>query len=931
MSKDYRSIGQIYRDMNSGKAGGLDNTDAMRNLETQMRTVEAKIDEVLEYGTQQAKDTYAKDTPGQSTGVEQEPTHKKTPTGLAVDGVPKKGGEMVKPDASLKLDQKLPEGKQLDPVGQADADIDNDGDVDSSDKYLKNRRKKIKKAINTEGKEIKEYGNIMAKKGMCPVCSKKDGKEVLMSSCGCQNEEVEMDEAMSVTLRPSKSQPNTFKVHSVGSAMKKHGGIKPGERVKDHHIDDLHDSGIKVKYHKEGFQVPEFSRFVTERNTNVKDHPIKIKAKIGKAKPIAGHPDYKANPISKPMGTKLESVSQMDEAGRWDQSSQGKRYRNMSPEEKRRIAQKNRVMKQAKSVYSGQREEYIGVLEDYTEEDAKYMFEAMSPAERKVAAGKIFRMHQAKMANKQSDNAAKKAAKRDSASYKTSDDSHLDAKPSAPKPKGKRGISDAPHIVGQLRGVVDTKGNHKGVQFKDGSTHKVSVDHASSWLKKHDSAKPAQKLSMYKHHDSHKAFKSGMSEEVLGELSDKTKLSYIDKRNRQITDKEKMHLNIGAKVDKDKNLEKMRKGVAMAKGKLGEDNLNELSPELVKKVAHNRNVNVSMAGSKADYDRRDPDYQKAAQKQDRNQKLRFSRGIKAAEKYNKLKEEENLNELSPELVKKVAHARNVNVSMAGSKADYDRRDPDYQKAANKQDRNQKLRFSRGAKAAGNIAKGLSKNESNDSMDRMADTWNDHADNKHPKVQKHIKKAEKAYNAKDHESFFHHTQRAADHAYAAKKNQKEETVAELKINTMNKYKSAAKADIQTGENARHKGYPEKEIDARQSKRDKGISTANKRIAKKQVKMAKGIAFDKRYKGGNMTGASKAIDKIKPGLSDHPKVKGALRRANETVEFNKQLFGQNEAIERRADRKTIIATDPATGRKVVKVAPKKEIDIGKGKMA
>lgn len=42
MSKDYRSIGQIYRDMNSGKAGGLDNTDAMRNLETQMRTVEAR-------------------------------------------------------------------------------------------------------------------------------------------------------------------------------------------------------------------------------------------------------------------------------------------------------------------------------------------------------------------------------------------------------------------------------------------------------------------------------------------------------------------------------------------------------------------------------------------------------------------------------------------------------------------------------------------------------------------------------------------------------------------------------------------------------------------------------------------------------------------------------------------------------------------------
>ena len=53
-------------------------------------------------------------------------------------------------------------------------------------------------------------------------------------------------------------------------------------------------------------------------------------------------------------------------------------------------------------------------------------------------------------------------------------------------------------------------------------------------------------------------------------------------------------------------------------------------------------------------------------------------------------------------------------------------------------------------------------------------------------------------------------------------------------------------------------------------------------KKQIKMAKGIAFDKRYKGGNMTGAAKQMEKIKKGLSDHPDVSDALRRANEHVE-------------------------------------------------
>ena len=43
------------------------------------------------------------------------------------------------------------EKKKLDPVGKADADIDNDGDVDKSDEYLHNRRKTVKKAMKNEG------------------------------------------------------------------------------------------------------------------------------------------------------------------------------------------------------------------------------------------------------------------------------------------------------------------------------------------------------------------------------------------------------------------------------------------------------------------------------------------------------------------------------------------------------------------------------------------------------------------------------------------------------------------------------------------------------------------------------------------------------------------------------------------------------------
>jgi len=52
--------------------------------------------------------------------------------------------------------------------------------------------------------------------------------------------------------------------------------------------------------------------------------------------------------------------------------------------------------------------------------------------------------------------------------------------------------------------------------------------------------------------------------------------------------------------------------------------------------------------------------------------------------------------------------------------------------------------------------------------------------------------------------------------------------------------------------------------------------------KHVKMAIGIASDKRYKGGNMTGAVKAMNKMAPGISDHPKVAAVLKRQNEDLD-------------------------------------------------
>ena len=54
------------------------------------------------------------------------------------------------------------------------------------------------------------------------------------------------------------------------------------------------------------------------------------------------------------------------------------------------------------------------------------------------------------------------------------------------------------------------------------------------------------------------------------------------------------------------------------------------------------------------------------------------------------------------------------------------------------------------------------------------------------------------------------------------------------------------------------------------------------SRQQVKQAIGIARDKRYAGGNMTGAMKAMNKINKGLGQHPAVAKELKKQNEEVE-------------------------------------------------
>jgi len=77
----------------------------------------------------------------------------------AVTAIPKSEQDAARERilAKTKAKREAMKTEALDPVGQEDADIDNDGDTDKNDKYLHNRRKAIGKAIaKNRKKDVKE-------------------------------------------------------------------------------------------------------------------------------------------------------------------------------------------------------------------------------------------------------------------------------------------------------------------------------------------------------------------------------------------------------------------------------------------------------------------------------------------------------------------------------------------------------------------------------------------------------------------------------------------------------------------------------------------------------------------------------------------------------------------------------------------------------
>ena len=305
-----------------------------------------------------------------------------------------------------------------------------------------------------------------------------------------------------------------------------------------------------------------------------------------------------------------------------------------------------------------------------------------------------------------------------------------------------------------------------------------------------------------------------MEKEQVNEISDEMKMRYISKANKQISSAEKERLaGKGHAVKTDKDYDRLvskplkrRKGVVQAKSKLGENYDKGRGPTGIAFAIQKGHPDAENPKTRKKYpERQTPEYKANWKKQQKasmtNPPIREEKkkgldgkecwdgyklqgtkkkGGKTVDNCVKIKEE-MLAEISKDMKLRYISKANKEISSSEHMKDYLQRQMNRSNAKtpgtfsgmnkkfvdDKYDKDINKRRKGVAKAKASLQK-----ESSSWVQQTADTWNDHADHPHPKVKKHIKAAEKAYNNKDMEAFHHHTNRAADHAHMLRQTKKE---------------------------------------------------------------------------------------------------------------------------------------------------------------
>ncbi len=261
-------------------------------------------------------------------------------------------GNKAKEDAEKALKKvKDTMDEALDPVGKEDADIDNDGDVDKSDKYLHKRRKAIGKAMRKEGldpvgkedddidndgdvdnsdkylhKKRKAIGKAMSKDEECEKCGKK--------KCECDHDK-KVDESKNVHGETEVASGNLKKL--VAKAVKR--------------IDTDVDGDVEANDKNKG----EFGEFVPTPD--------------GKGRVFSGSKKVRKESFSNWREDLIEVTDKMDVKISDKKNIDNSKYININPELKEGIASLGgELLEQNEVEYTGP----VDIFEDVT--DAEFYF-----------------------------------------------------------------------------------------------------------------------------------------------------------------------------------------------------------------------------------------------------------------------------------------------------------------------------------------------------------------------------------------------------------------------------------------------------------------------------------------------------------------------------------------------------------------------------
>lgn len=157
------------------------------------------------------------------------------------------------PNTTFDVEKKEDKKKKMDPVGEEDDDINNDGKVDSTDSYLKNRRKKISENMDKKEHEDEKEDKKMIEEKLDEHNEKKHG-EPKDEDSAFKSEVIKYDANGQWSLGKADDLDSEFKVHGKGK-IKAQEGMKMGSGASSERKDEWSQGKLKeLKAEKQKLQ-----------------------------------------------------------------------------------------------------------------------------------------------------------------------------------------------------------------------------------------------------------------------------------------------------------------------------------------------------------------------------------------------------------------------------------------------------------------------------------------------------------------------------------------------------------------------------------------------------------------------------------------------------------------------------------------------------